>query len=88
MTPDQYCQQKAAASGSSFYYSFLFLPPERPKQERRRRPGSTEVRLEDFDIATVFDLFDTKQPFEMEIGSGKGRFLLRRDLERFREALQ
>ena len=28
MTPDQYCQQKAAASGSSFYYSFLFLPPE------------------------------------------------------------
>ena len=31
MTPDQYCQRKAAASGSSFYYSFLFLP-----QERRR----------------------------------------------------
>jgi phytoene synthase len=29
MTPDQYCQQKAAQSGSSFYYSFLFLPPER-----------------------------------------------------------
>ena len=29
MTPDQYCQSKAAASGSSFYYSFLFLPPER-----------------------------------------------------------
>jgi phytoene synthase len=29
MTPDQYCQKKAAASGSSFYYSFLFLPPER-----------------------------------------------------------
>jgi phytoene synthase len=29
MTPDQYCQQKAAASGSSFYYSFLFLPSER-----------------------------------------------------------
>jgi phytoene synthase len=29
LTPDQYCQQKAAASGSSFYYSFLFLPPER-----------------------------------------------------------
>ena len=26
MTPDQYCQQRAAASGSSFYYSFLFLP--------------------------------------------------------------
>jgi phytoene synthase len=29
MTPDEYCQQKAAASGSSFYYSFMFLPPER-----------------------------------------------------------
>lgn len=29
MSPDDYCQQKAAESGSSFYYSFLFLPPER-----------------------------------------------------------
>lgn len=29
MTPDDYCQQKAAASGSSFYYSFMFLPPAR-----------------------------------------------------------
>jgi 15-cis-phytoene synthase len=29
MTPDEYCQNKAAASGSSFYYSFMFLPPER-----------------------------------------------------------
>jgi phytoene synthase len=29
MTPDAYCQQKAAASGSSFYYSFLYLPRER-----------------------------------------------------------
>ena len=28
MTPDQYCQEKAAKSGSSFYYSFLFLPPQ------------------------------------------------------------
>ncbi|MEK9775711.1 MAG: squalene/phytoene synthase family protein, partial [Quisquiliibacterium sp.] len=27
MTPDEYCQHKAARSGSSFYYSFLFLPP-------------------------------------------------------------
>ncbi len=26
MSPQEYCQQKAAASGSSFYYSFLFLP--------------------------------------------------------------
>lgn len=31
MTPQEYCQQKAAASGSSFYYSFLFLP--KPKRE-------------------------------------------------------
>ncbi|TAN55407.1 MAG: squalene synthase HpnD, partial [Betaproteobacteria bacterium] len=29
MSPDKYCQRKAAASGSSFYYAFLFLPPER-----------------------------------------------------------
>lgn len=31
MTPQEYCQQKAAASGSSFYYSFLFLP--KPKRD-------------------------------------------------------
>jgi len=29
MTPEEYCQHKAASSGSSFYYSFLFLPPNR-----------------------------------------------------------
>ncbi|AJP48488.1 phytoene synthase [Rugosibacter aromaticivorans] len=29
MTPDDYCQQRAAASGSSFYYSFVFLEPTR-----------------------------------------------------------
>jgi 15-cis-phytoene synthase len=29
MTPDEYCQDRAAKSGSSFYYSFLFLPPPR-----------------------------------------------------------
>ncbi|MBI3284937.1 MAG: presqualene diphosphate synthase HpnD [Burkholderiales bacterium] len=29
MSPDEYCQQKAAQSGSSFYYSFLFLPHQR-----------------------------------------------------------
>jgi len=29
MSPDAYCQKKAAGSGSSFYYSFLFLPPPR-----------------------------------------------------------
>jgi len=31
MTPDEYCQDRAAKSGSSFYYSFLFLPPEQRK---------------------------------------------------------
>jgi phytoene synthase len=31
MSPDEYCQDKAARSGSSFYYAFLFLPPERRK---------------------------------------------------------
>ncbi|MBM3351042.1 MAG: presqualene diphosphate synthase HpnD [Betaproteobacteria bacterium] len=31
MTPQQYCQDKAANSGSSFYYSFKFLP--RKKRE-------------------------------------------------------
>ena len=29
LTPDQYCQDRAAASGSSFYYAFLFLPRAR-----------------------------------------------------------
>ena len=29
MTPNEYCQDKAAKSGSSFYYAFLFLPPAR-----------------------------------------------------------
>jgi phytoene synthase len=29
MTPDEYCEAKAAQSGSSFYYSFRFLPPPR-----------------------------------------------------------
>lgn len=29
MTPDEYCQGKAADSGSSVYYSFLFLSPPR-----------------------------------------------------------
>jgi tRNA (guanine-N7-)-methyltransferase len=46
--------------------------------KRRRRPGSTEKRLEDLDLTTVFDLFPDRNPFELEIGSGKGRFLLER----------
>jgi phytoene synthase len=29
MTPQSYCEERAARSGSSFYYSFRLLPPER-----------------------------------------------------------
>lgn len=29
MSPDEYCEEKAARSGSSFYYAFRFLEPER-----------------------------------------------------------
>ncbi len=29
MSPDAYCEAKAAQSGSSFYHSFRFLPPKR-----------------------------------------------------------
>jgi len=46
--------------------------------KRRRHPGSTERRLEDLPLTTVFDLFADRRPFELEIGSGKGRFLLER----------
>jgi tRNA (guanine-N7-)-methyltransferase len=46
--------------------------------KRRRHPGSTERRLEDVPLGTVFDLFPNRHPFELEIGSGKGRFLLER----------
>jgi phytoene synthase len=28
MTPEQYCEQKAAPRGSALYYSLLFVPPE------------------------------------------------------------
>jgi tRNA (guanine-N7-)-methyltransferase len=49
------------------------MPPR-----RRRHVGSTEIRLEDLGVETVFELFPTPGPLEMEIGSGKGRFLLER----------
>jgi 15-cis-phytoene synthase len=29
MSPEEYCEEKAARSGSSFYYAFRFLDPER-----------------------------------------------------------
>ena len=44
------------------------------QQKRRRRPGSTEVRLEDFDVATVFDLFETKRPQRAGYGTGAPSF--------------
>ncbi|HDY86104.1 hypothetical protein LCGC14_1367950 [marine sediment metagenome] len=56
MTPDQYCQNKAAKSGSSFYYSFRFLPP----QQRQaiialyafcREVDDTVDDIEDTDVA-------------------------------------
>lgn len=47
-------------------------------RRRKRRPDSTEIHIEDFDVSTVFELFPVRQPFELEIGSGKGRFLLER----------
>jgi phytoene synthase len=61
MTPDEYCQDKAARSGSSFYYSFLFLPPERRRAitalyafcrevddvvDETRDPGVARVKLD------------------------------------------
>ena len=61
MSPDEYCQDKAARSGSSFYYSFLFLPPERRRAitalyafcrevddivDEATDPGLARVRLE------------------------------------------
>jgi 15-cis-phytoene synthase len=61
MTPDEYCQDKAARSGSSFYYSFLFLPPERRRAitalyaycrevddavDETRDPGVARTKLE------------------------------------------
>jgi tRNA (guanine-N7-)-methyltransferase len=54
------------------------MAPMSTQLKPRRRIGSTEVRIDDFEIDTVFDLFPTRRPFEMEIGSGKGRFLLER----------
>jgi len=51
---------------------------ETPLRQRRRRPGSTEIRIEDLGVRNVLDLFSQPGPFELEIGSGKGRFLLER----------
>jgi len=45
---------------------------------RPRRRSTTEKRLDDLEIQSVFDIFPAERPFEMEIGSGKGRFLLDR----------
>ncbi|MFN0164553.1 MAG: presqualene diphosphate synthase HpnD [Burkholderiales bacterium] len=58
MTPDEYCQQKAAASGSSFYYSFLFLPAERRRAITALYAYCREVddvvdEIADIDLARV-----------------------------------
>jgi phytoene synthase len=58
MTPDDYCQQKAAQSGSSFYYSFLFLPPPRRRAITALYAFCREVddvvdETTDFDVARV-----------------------------------
>jgi len=56
MSPDEYCQQKAAQSGSSFYYSFLFLPMERRRAITAlyafcREVDDTVDEIEDANIA-------------------------------------
>ena len=56
MSPDEYCQQKAAQSGSSFYYSFLFLPMERRRAITAlyafcREVDDTVYEIEDANIA-------------------------------------
>jgi phytoene synthase len=56
MTPDEYCQDKAAKSGSSFYYSFRFLPPIKRQAIIAlyafcREVDDTVDEIEDVDIA-------------------------------------
>lgn len=58
MTPDEYCQDKAASSGSSFYYSFLFLPKPQRKAITALYAFCREVddavdECRDLDIAQV-----------------------------------
>jgi tRNA (guanine-N7-)-methyltransferase len=43
-----------------------------------RRVHLDQRRIDRTHAGTIADLFPTKQPLEIEIGSGKGRFLLRR----------
>ncbi len=58
MTPDEYCQNKAAKSGSSFYYSFRFLARERRRAITALYAFCREVddiadEVTDLDIARV-----------------------------------
>ena len=62
MTPQDYCQQKAAASGSSFYYSFLFLPPT-------RRAAITALYAFCREVDDIVD--DADAPEQMEIAATK-----------------
>ncbi len=58
MTPDEYCQNKAAKSGSSFYYSFRFLARDRRRAITALYAFCREVddiadEVTDLDIARV-----------------------------------
>lgn len=47
-------------------------------QEPQPRPRIEQRRIDRSHEGTVADLFPTRQPLEIEIGAGKGRFLLHR----------
>lgn len=74
MSPDEYCQQKAAQSGSSFYYSFLFLPVERRRAITAlyafcREVDDTVDEIADADIARAKLLWWRKEVAAMYNGA-------------------
>ncbi len=73
MSPDEYCQQKAAQSGSSFYYSFLFLPVERRRAITAlyafcREVDDTVDEIADADIARAKLMWWRKEVLAMYQG--------------------
>jgi phytoene synthase len=52
MTPEQYCQEKAARSGSSFYYALLFVPEDQRRAItalhafRREVDGAADAQID------------------------------------------
>ena len=95
MTPDEYCQRKAAASGSSFYYSFLFLPAERRRAitalyafcrevddvvDETHEPQIAAAKLQWW-RAEVANLFDGKaqHPVTKALAVHKDRFALEKN---------